>query len=120
MKIKIRPHTLTVETVYTISLNGEPVGMVIRLSPVQWVLSLEGRATRSRRDVVKTYGSLTEARREAMRLATGRAPTKAGGKTRRRRPAPKPTRKRAKTAKPRKAASSPAEPASGAPTVTRH
>jgi hypothetical protein len=76
MKVKIRPHMLTVETVYNLSLNGEPVGMVIRLSPVHWVLSLEGRATRNHRDVVRTYKTLREARSEAIRLANGR-PTKA-------------------------------------------
>lgn len=76
MKVKIRPHTLTVETVYNLSLNGEPVGMVVRLTPVHWVLSLEGRATRNRRDVVRTYKTLREARSEAIRLANGQ-PNKA-------------------------------------------
>jgi hypothetical protein len=94
MKVKIRPHTLSVETVYSVSLNGEPVGMIIRLSPIQWTLSLEGRATRNKRDVVESYDSLGEARAEVLRLTSGGARAKV--KRRKAKASAQPKRRRSK------------------------
>jgi hypothetical protein len=84
MKVKIRPHLITVEKVYVVSLNGEPVGMIVRMSPIQWILSLEGRAAHNGRDVVKVYKSLGDAREDAVGLVNAVAEIKPGI------PAPKP------------------------------
>lgn len=65
--LKISQYKLKVEKFYVLYRKGDRVGTLTRFSAKDWVLALEANAAKNKRAVVKTFTSMAEARKFAMK-----------------------------------------------------